>query len=231
MKSDLEIKQDVLDELIWQPNIDISQVGISVNNGVVNLFGILEDHNKRIALVNAVMGVVGVRDLYEGDIKVMENGSFKKPTNTIKKSVVRSLRTNPNLMEDDIKVTVKYGWVYLSGTVQSAHNRWIAKNTVEKLVCVNGVINNLELRHQKASLDFKEKIKKSLELTAEIVAKNISVLINGNTVTLKGTVNSIREKRKAEMSTYIVPGVTKIKNKLKVKRSFLEYAPFGFIYR
>ena len=231
MKSDLEIKEDVLDELIWQPNIDVSQIRITVHNGVVNLNGILEGQNERFALETAVMSVDGVKELYEGNIKVMENGRVKKPSDTIKKSVIHTLRSNPDLLDDDIKVNVKYGWVYLSGTVQSAHNRWIAKNTVEKLVSVNGVINNLELKHQKAAMDVKDKIKKSLELTAEIVVKNISVFINGNTVTLKGTVNSIREKRKAEMATFIVPGVIKIKNKLKVKDPFQEYAPFGFIYK
>ena len=35
MKTDAQIKADVLEELKWQPNIDETQIGVIVENGVV----------------------------------------------------------------------------------------------------------------------------------------------------------------------------------------------------
>jgi osmotically-inducible protein OsmY len=35
MRSDFQIKEDVLDELAWQPNIDQTQIGVIVEKGVV----------------------------------------------------------------------------------------------------------------------------------------------------------------------------------------------------
>jgi osmotically-inducible protein OsmY len=39
MKSDLSIKQDVNDELLWEPAVDAAGVGVEVDHGVVTLTG------------------------------------------------------------------------------------------------------------------------------------------------------------------------------------------------
>ena len=52
MKSDSEIKEDVLDELVWQPNIDETQIGVIVKNGVVTLSGVVDSYSKKLAAEN-----------------------------------------------------------------------------------------------------------------------------------------------------------------------------------
>ena len=39
MKSDLELRRDVLDELEWEPSIDAAEIGVTVHAGVVTLSG------------------------------------------------------------------------------------------------------------------------------------------------------------------------------------------------
>ncbi|MBI3468932.1 MAG: BON domain-containing protein, partial [Planctomycetes bacterium] len=39
MKSDIELKQDVADELKWEPSVNEAHIGVTVHNGVVTLTG------------------------------------------------------------------------------------------------------------------------------------------------------------------------------------------------
>jgi len=39
MKTDKQLQQDVLDELVWEPSVDAAEIGVSVENGVVMLNG------------------------------------------------------------------------------------------------------------------------------------------------------------------------------------------------
>jgi len=47
VKNDSEIKEDVLDELMWQPNIDETQIGVIVEKGVVALTGFVDTYVKK----------------------------------------------------------------------------------------------------------------------------------------------------------------------------------------
>ena len=39
MKTDKQLQQDVLDELVFEPSVDAAEIGVSVENGVVILNG------------------------------------------------------------------------------------------------------------------------------------------------------------------------------------------------
>jgi hypothetical protein len=63
MKSDREIEQDVRDELQWDPDLDASDIAMSVKNGVVTLAGFVKSYTDKYeaeAAVKRVAGVVGV---------------------------------------------------------------------------------------------------------------------------------------------------------------------------
>jgi osmotically-inducible protein OsmY len=45
MKSDFQIQKDVMDELKWDPFISISEIGVSVKNGVVTLSGHVDTYS------------------------------------------------------------------------------------------------------------------------------------------------------------------------------------------
>ena len=53
MKTDFELKNDVLDELAWQPNIDETKIGVIVENGVVTLSGVVDNYTKKIEIGRA----------------------------------------------------------------------------------------------------------------------------------------------------------------------------------
>lgn len=49
MKTDLEMKKDVLDELKWDPIVSSNDIGVIVNDGVVTLTGSVEHYTEKRA--------------------------------------------------------------------------------------------------------------------------------------------------------------------------------------
>ena len=222
MKTDAEIKDDVLNELAWQPNIDETEIGVIVEDGVVTLSGVLNNYAKKIAAEKAVKSVEGVKAL-AGDIEIKYGDSFKKTDKEIAKAVVDALEWNASVPEENIKVKVEDGWVYLSGEVKWSYQKNAAKRAVENILGVRSVINSITLKQDVKPFEVKDRIKKAFERSAEIDANKVTVIADGNTVTLKGKVSSIKEKEEAETAAYNAPGVFHVKNELRVQY-YTEYA-------
>ena len=90
MRSDLSIKEDVLDELAWQPNIDETEIGVTVKNGVVTLNGIVDNYTKKRAVENAVKNVTGVKAVAE-EIKVQYLVNDKQTDADIAKAAINGV--------------------------------------------------------------------------------------------------------------------------------------------
>lgn len=222
MKTDVEIKEDVLDELAWQPNIDETEIGVIVEDAVVTLTGVVDSYAKKIAAEKAVKGVMGVKAL-ASDIEVKYGDDFKKTDKEIAKAVVDALEWNSSIPEEDLTIKVEDGWVYLSGEVKWEYQKNAAKRAVESLLGVKSVINNISIKQEVKPYEVKDKIKKAFERSAEIDSNNITVVTDGHKVTLRGKVHSIKEKEEAEAAAYRAPGVFDVKNELKVQY-YTEYA-------
>ncbi|MDG1729464.1 MAG: BON domain-containing protein [Algibacter sp.] len=216
MKTDVEIKDDVLDELAWQQNVDETQIGVIVENGVVTLSGVVNNYSKKLAAEKAAKSVKGVKAVAL-DIEVKYGNDFKKTDKEIAKAVVDAFEWNSSVPEDDITIKVENGWVYLTGEVQWLYQKNAAKKAVEKLLGVKGVSNSISLKSSIKPSEVKEKIKRAFERMAAFDADGIILETHGNTVTLRGKVHSYKEKEDAETAAYNAPGVYDVKNELKVQ--------------
>jgi len=216
MKTDVQIKEDVLDELAWQPKIDETKIGVIVEDGVVTLSGVLDNYTKKMAAEKAVKSVKGVKAVAV-DIEVKYGTDYKKTDKEIAKAVINALEWDNSIPEEKISVKVEDGWVYLSGELEWFYQKNAAKKAVENLLGVKSVINSIMIKQAIKPSQIKERITKAFERSAEVNAKNITVSTNGHIVTLKGTVNSIAEKDEAENAAYMASGVYEVKNKLKVQ--------------
>lgn len=215
MKTDVEIRNDVLAELAWQPNIKETEIGVTVENGVVTLSGTVDSYSKKIAAENAAKSVKGVRAVAE-DIEVKYGTAYKKSDKEIAKAAADALKWNYSVPHDKISIKVDDGWVYLTGEVQWAYQKDAAKRAVEDLLGVKYVSNNITLKQIAKPTEIKEKIKKAFERLADVDAKNISVTVDDHTVKLKGKVHSLAEKEEARKRAFYSPGVYKVENELEI---------------
>jgi osmotically-inducible protein OsmY len=53
METDIEIRNNVRAELAWQPNINETKIGVTVEKGVVTLTGTVGSYTKKIAVEKA----------------------------------------------------------------------------------------------------------------------------------------------------------------------------------
>ncbi|GGK18192.1 ornithine aminotransferase [Yeosuana aromativorans] len=222
MKTDLKIKQDVLDELKWQPNIDETQIGVIVKDGIVTLEGTVDSYTKKIAAEKAVKNVYGVKAVVE-DIKVKYNAGDSKTDEEVAKAAVNALQWNASVPSDTVKIKVEDGWVYLSGEVAWEYQKNAAKNAITKLYGVKGVVNNISLKQTLTPFEVENRIAKAFERSAKLESKKIKVEVDGHTVRLNGTVHSVAEKEEARKAAFFAPGVTKVENNLIVDY-YPEYA-------
>lgn len=215
MKTDVEIRNDVLDELAWQPNIDETEIGVIVENGVVTLTGTIDSYAKKIAAEKAVKSVKGVRAVAE-DIEVKYGIEYKKSDMEIARAAADAIKWNYSVPEENVSIKVDNGWVYLTGEVQWAYQKDSAKSSVENLLGVKGVSNAIILKQAVEPYQVKERIRKALERSSEIEAKNIDVIVEGHKVKLRGKVHSITEKDEVRKAAYFAPSVYEVENELEV---------------
>ena len=215
MRTDSKIKEDVLEELAWQPNIDETQKGVVVDKGIVTLSGTVDSYSKKITAEKAAKSVFGVRAVAE-DIKVQYGKSYQKTDSEIARASADALKWNTSVPEDKINIKVEDGWVYLSGAVMWDYQKQAAKKTVEKLAGVKFVSNTISIEQPVKPIDIKNRITKAFKRSADIDAKNVTVAVDGHTVKLRGKVHSLAEKEDARKAAYFAPGVYKVENELEI---------------
>jgi osmotically-inducible protein OsmY len=63
LKSDVQIQNDVRHELIWDPEVNITDIGVTVEQGVVTLRGTVELYGEKWAAARDAQRIAGVRAL------------------------------------------------------------------------------------------------------------------------------------------------------------------------
>jgi hypothetical protein len=61
MKSNLELQKDVQEELKWESSLINTEIGISVEEGIITLTGVVDSLSKKQAAADAVKQVSGVK--------------------------------------------------------------------------------------------------------------------------------------------------------------------------
>jgi osmotically-inducible protein OsmY len=217
MKSDRQLKHDVIDELAWESTVNDMEIGVEVADGIVTLTGKLGSYAEKYAAERVVQKVTGVRGVAV-EIEVRLSDASERTDADIAHTVSLALGWNSWLSGsgDAIKVMVENGWVTLSGQVDHEFQRTVAENTVQTLMGVVGISNQITAKRAVLSTDVKSNIELALQRRAHVDAKNIAVDIHGDQVTLSGNVMSLMESLAAVKAAAMAPGVTRVINKLCV---------------
>jgi osmotically-inducible protein OsmY len=215
MRSDSEIERDVKEELQWDPDLDATDIAVSVKKGVVTLTGFARSYLDKYEAEMAAKRVTGVAGV-ANDIEVRLPSVDQRPDPDIARDAVAAIKSQLPISSEHIKVIVKNGWITLEGNVEWQYQRQTAENAVRRLKGVKGVTNSILLQPRAEPSEIKRKIMDAFKRSAEIDANRITVEGDGSEVILKGTVRSWIEREEAERVAWAAPGVTKVKDQIVV---------------
>lgn len=214
--SSATLRQDIIDELDFEPSIDAADIGVSVEDGVVTLTGHVPTYSQKIAVEDVVRRVKGVRAIAQ-EIEVRPYGTNITADDEIAKRAVNSINWHTAIPAGAVQVKVQKGWVTLTGKVDWQYQKNAAEDAVSKLTGVIGVSNQVALKPRPSSFDVKKRIEDALKRNAELEAKAISVdVLEGGKVRLEGKVHAWSERSAAERAAWSAAGVTTVDDRITV---------------
>ncbi|HVV92985.1 MAG TPA: BON domain-containing protein [Hyphomicrobiales bacterium] len=212
---DKQLRQDVVDELEWEPSIDAADIGVAVENGVVTLSGHVGSYAEKATAERVAKRVRGVRGIAQ-EIEVRSPYAKTNADDEIAKRAVDVIGWDTLLPKNAIQVKVEGGWLTLSGTVEWQYQRTAAEENVRKLSGVLGVTNLIAIKPRPQVPDIKKRIEDALKRNAEIEAGGIRINVAGDKVTLEGKVRAWHEREMLETAVWAAPGVGQVIDRVTV---------------
>jgi osmotically-inducible protein OsmY len=214
--TDANLRQDIIDELDFEPRVNAAHIGVAVENGVVTLSGHVGSCAEKLAAEKAAKRVKGVKAIAE-EIEIRFAGDKKTADDEIAARAVNILRWSAVVPPDSVMVKVQDGFVNLSGQVAWQYQRSAAEAEIRRLSGVAGVVNSIAIKPRVQPVDVKRKIEDALKRNAQVQAQRINVSVkDGDHVDLDGYIHDWRDREAAQDAAWSVPGVKMVHDRLKL---------------
>src|ERR1700722_913698 len=142
-----------------------------------------------------------------------------KTDNEFRRDVELALEWEPSVDERRIGVSVIDGIVTLTGEVGSYAEKWKAERTVERVLGVKGIANDLEVHtpDQRSDTDIARAALDALKWNVTVPSDQLQVKVTKGWLTLTGDVNWDYQRRAAERAVRNLRGVKGISNLIAVR--------------
>lgn len=215
VKSDSEIRGDVINELQWDPQItDPDAIGVAVADGAVTLTGTVPSYAEKLVAARAAERVYGVKAV-ANDLKVKLPGAPRDDSG-IATAIAHVLENNVQIPEGRVHARVEDGWVTLDGEVDYEFQRQEVERMVRQVRGVIGVTDTITIGPPASPESVQAIIEATFKREAEVDARHISVEVTDHTARLYGHVHSLAEARAARAAAAAAPGVASVDSHLVV---------------
>jgi osmotically-inducible protein OsmY len=216
MTSDHKLRQDVLDELDFEPTVNAAHIGVGANSGVITLTGFVSSYGEKLAAERAARRVKGVKAIAE-EIEIRLPSDKKVADDEIAGRAVDILKWRVGFPANRISVKVEKGIVTLTRDVDWRFQKNEAEAAVHNLPGVAGVANLIQLNSPVPVAEVKDKIQKALHRSAELDASRITIHTDGGKVVLSGKVHAWYERDIVERAAWSAPGVTEVHDHILIE--------------
>jgi osmotically-inducible protein OsmY len=215
MKSDTEIREDVIRELGWDPQVrDPAAIGVAVEDGAVTLSGHAATYAETLSAARAAARVYGVKAV-ANHVKV-RLAEEPRDDSDIARAIAHVLDWNTQVPEGRVTARVQAGWVTLEGEVDFDYQRHEVERAVRHVRGVVGVTTNITVAPPVSPDRVEAEIEEAFMREAEVDARHVRVEVSDHTAELYGHVHSLTEANAAAAAAAAAPGVARVENHLVV---------------
>lgn len=218
IRSDAEVRQNVLDALQSDIRVESTRVGAEVVDGVVTLRGVVSTEFERRVAEDITRRIKGVRDV-ANELRVVP--PRPRSDEKIASDVCAALSRDVWLDERRVAVRVREGVVYLSGNVETYPAKSHAEGDAWSVEGVVDVVDDIAVEHNTTRTDAEimREVRDDLDRNLRLDPNAISVDVRGGTVYLRGKVRTIEQKWLADEIAWWTAGVRDVVNELIVEQS------------
>jgi osmotically-inducible protein OsmY len=218
MKSDIEIKRAVTEELAWDCRVEHASINTHVHSGIVTLAGVVDAWSKRVAAEEAARRVAGVLDV-SNDLRVQVAPVDWRSDADIAAAVRHALEWNVLVPHRSIRASVSDAEVLLEGEVEHLVQRDDAEKAIQHLAGVRAVLNRITVRvpHAQRPADVRSAIHDALGRRAARESERIRVEIHDGAVTLSGTCRTWGDKKAVVGAARGTAGVRTVHDELRIE--------------
>jgi osmotically-inducible protein OsmY len=215
-KSDQDIARDVNDEIVFDPAVVVSTLGVTVTDGRVTLRGSVDSYREAWEAERAARRVKGVRGV-TNEIAIVMSGTSIADDAKIAEAINAALALDSSAPRERINVEVIGGAVTLTGVVDWRYQADAAERAARLVPGVRSVMNALEVTPPYASPDaIRGEIDRAFARNAALAAGNVAVSVEGGHVLLTGAVQTDGERDEARAVAWRSPGVTTVTDEIRV---------------
>lgn len=212
-EADVQVRDAVMRQLDWDPQVDASEVGVAAKRGTVTLSGFIDSYAGKLAAERAAKRVHGVRAV-ANDIDVRLR--LERTDADIAQDAARALVLRSTIPEA-VQAVVHNGHLTLTGKVEWLYQKDSAEAAVRHIRGLRGIVNRITVAPRAVGRDVHHRIVKALHQDADVDARHITVTVSGHTVTLTGTVGTWLQRDSAERAAAAAPGITDVDNRIIVQ--------------
>lgn len=210
--TDVRLRNAIVRQLDWDPEVDASAIGVAAQDGVVTLTGFIDSYAGKLAAERVAKRVRGVRAV-ANDVAV--RARLDRTDTDIARDAAQALKLIPALA-DNVQAAVHDGHVTLTGTVEWLYQREDAETAIRHIRGIRGIFNHVAVTPKAGERDVQRRIVRALHRNADIDVQHIAVTVTDDTVILTGTVSSWMQYDAAERAAGSAPGITRVDNQIVV---------------
>jgi osmotically-inducible protein OsmY len=212
-EADVRVRDAVMRQLDWDPEVDSSAIGVAAKAGTVTLSGFIDTYSGKLAAERAAKRVHAVRAV-ANDIEVRLR--LERTDADIAQGAARALELH-SMIPETVQAVVHNGHLTLTGNVEWLYQKESAERAVRHIRGVRGVWNHITVAPEAVVRDVSHRIVQALRQNADVDARHITVTVLGNTATLTGTVGTWLQRDSAERAAANAPGIAHVDNRILVQ--------------
>lgn len=214
LRPQIDLQARVWAELRGEPEADIADINVEVEDFVATLSGTVPSYVARLAVEQAAERVPGIRSVINTVAVALPAGDTRAD-DLLSAAVAKALRWDIRVPHHLLAARVLNGWVTLAGSVPRQLERSAAEEDVAYLAGVRGITNLIAIEPSAAPPDFQGLAEAALQRAA-LPGSRISLETHDRTVALRGRVHSLADRLAAERAVWAVPGVAAVEDLLTV---------------